>query len=166
MAHASLAEAEEIREELVEQGYLRNRNKRGSKKKKETVPELDTYYSSDGVTLLVGKNNKQNEYLTNKLAASFETWLHTKDIPGSHVVIRSRTVSDQTLFEAAMLAAYFSKAQQGSKVPVDYTLIRHVKKPSGAKPGSVTYDQQKTLFFTPDATLVAALRNNSAAEQK
>ncbi|RFB38047.1 Rqc2 family fibronectin-binding protein [Brevibacillus sp. VP] len=166
LAHASLVEAEEIREELVEQGYLRNRNRRGSKKKKETAPALDTYYSSDGTALLVGKNNKQNEYLTNKLAASFETWLHTKDIPGSHVVIRSRTVSDQTLYEAAILAAYFSKAQQGSKVPVDYTLIRHVKKPSGAKPGYVTYEQQKTLFVTPDATLVAELKNNSAYEQK
>ncbi|WP_232696923.1 Rqc2 family fibronectin-binding protein [Brevibacillus daliensis] len=158
LSHASLAEAEEIREEMVEQGYLRNRNKRGNKKKKELVPSLETYYSSEGIPLLVGKNNKQNEYLTNKLAASSDTWLHTKDIPGSHVVIRSRQFSDQTLHEAAMIAAYFSKAQQGSKVPVDYTLIRHVKKPNGAKPGYVIYEQQKTLFVTPDVSLVQQLK--------
>ncbi|MCG6197792.1 NFACT RNA binding domain-containing protein, partial [Anoxybacillus sp. LAT_38] len=80
-------------------------------------PELDAYTSSDGTEILVGKNNKQNDYLTNKLAAPHDTWLHTKEIPGSHVVIRSRQVSEQTLREAAVLAAYYSKAQHGSQVP-------------------------------------------------
>ncbi|QQE75996.1 NFACT family protein [Brevibacillus composti] len=158
--HASIQETEEIREELAEQGYIRNRQKRLGKKKKDHRPELDAYLSSDGTEILVGKNNKQNEYLTNKLAAPGETWLHTKDIPGSHVVIRSRTVSEQTLVEAARLAAYFSKAQQGSQVPVDYTLVKHVKKPSGSKPGYVIYEQQRTLYVTPDERLVRELKAN------
>ena len=85
--------------------------------------------STDGTTILVGKNNKQNEYVTNRVAHRNDMWLHTKDIPGSHVVIRSSEPSEKTLLEAAQLAAYFSKAQQSSSVPVDYTLIRHVKKP-------------------------------------
>lgn len=162
LAHASLADTEEIREEMVEQGYLRDRQKRGVKKKK-AVPELETYYSSEGIPILVGKNNKQNEYLTNKLAQGSDTWLHTKDIPGSHVVIRARQFGEETLYEAAMLAAYFSKAKEGSQVPVDYTLIRHVKKPSGSKPGFCIYEQQKTLFVTPDEAIIQKLRENPAS---
>ncbi len=160
--HASLKEAEEIREELVEQGYVRDRQKRGTKKKKEVRPELEAYTSSEGVEILVGKNNKQNDFLTNKLASSSDTWLHTKDIPGSHVVIRARQFSEQTLYEAAVLAAYFSKAKQGSQVPVDYTLVKHVKKPSGAKPGFCIYDQQRTLYVTPDETVVHKLKSNAS----
>ncbi|GAA4715964.1 Rqc2 family fibronectin-binding protein [Brevibacillus fulvus] len=163
LEHASLPEAEEIREEMVEQGYVRNRNKRNAKKKKEARPEPDVYYSNDGTMILVGKNNKQNDYLTNKLAASNETWLHTKDIPGSHVVIRARQFSEQTLYEAARLAAYFSKASQGNQVPVDYTLVKHVKKPSGAKPGYVIYEQQRTLYVTPpDEETVRSMKNRPA----
>ncbi|MGF9799250.1 Rqc2 family fibronectin-binding protein [Brevibacillus agri] len=162
LGHASLKEAEEIREELVEQGYMRNRKKRGPRKKKDTRPELERYVSSDGTEILVGKNNKQNEFLTNKLAFAHETWLHTKDIPGSHVVIRAREFSDQTLLEAANLAAYFSRAKEGSQIPVDYTLIRHVKKPSGAKPGYVIYEQQRTLYVTPDEALVRRLKANAS----
>ncbi len=161
LSHATLKDAEEIREELVEQGYVRDRKKRGPRKKKDVRPELEAYRSTDGTDILVGKNNKQNEYLTNKLAAPYETWLHTKDIPGSHVVIRSREVSEQTLLEAANLAAYYSRAQQGSQVPVDFTLIKHVKKPSGAKPGYVIYEQQRTLYVTPDAALIQQLKMNA-----
>jgi predicted ribosome quality control (RQC) complex YloA/Tae2 family protein len=106
--------------------------------------------SRDGTVIQVGKNNKQNDYLTHQLASSTDTWLHTKEIPGSHVVIRSKQVSEQTLLEAAMLAAYFSKGRESSQVPVDYTLIKYVKKPSGARPGFVTYENQKTLYVTPD----------------
>ncbi|WP_314304238.1 NFACT RNA binding domain-containing protein [Brevibacillus parabrevis] len=163
LGHASLKEAEEIRDELVEQGYMRDRKKRGPRKKKDTRPELETYVSTDGTEILVGKNNKQNEFLTNKLAASHETWLHTKDIPGSHVVIRSREYSEQTLLEAANLAAYFSRAKEGSQIPVDYTLIKHVKKPSGAKPGFVIYEQQRTLYVTPDEALVRQLKANASS---
>ncbi|MFD2371151.1 NFACT family protein [Brevibacillus sp. GCM10020057] len=163
LAHATLQDAEEIREELVEQGYVRDRKKRGPRKKKDVRPELEVYRSTDGTEILVGKNNKQNEYLTNKLAGPYETWLHTKDIPGSHVVIRARSFSDQTLLEAAQLAAYFSRAQQGSQVPVDYTLIKHVKKPSGSKPGYVIYEQQRTLYVTPDPALIRQLKTNAAS---
>lgn len=147
---ASLADISEIREELVEQGYLRDRTKRGTKKRKNSRPSLLCYTSTDGAPIYVGKNNTQNDYLTNKVAAPNDTWLHTKDIPGSHVVIRAAEYSDVTLEEAAMLAAYYSQARSSSSVPVDYTLVRHVKKPSGAKPGFVIYDHQKTLFITPD----------------
>jgi len=165
LAHASLQEAEEIREEMVEQGYLRDRQKRQAKKKRDWRPELETCYSTDGIPILVGKNNKQNDYLTNKLAMPYETWLHTKDIPGSHVVIRAREFPEQTLREAAVLAAYYSKAKQGSQVPVDYTLVKHVKKPSGAKPGFVIYEQQRTLYVTPDEKLVEQLRRNQPPHQ-
>ena len=158
LEHANLQEAEEIREELVEQGYLRDRKKRGPRKKKDVRPELDKYVSSDGTEILVGKNNKQNDYLTNKLAAAHETWLHTKDIPGSHVVIRARSYSDQTLLEAANLAAFFSRAQQGSQVPVDYTLVKYVRKPRGARPGMVIYERQKTIMAVPDEERVDMLR--------
>ncbi|RNB79291.1 Rqc2 family fibronectin-binding protein [Brevibacillus panacihumi] len=161
LEHASLQEAEEIRDELVEQGYMRDRKKRGMRKKKDTKPALETYTSSDGTEILVGKNNKQNEYLTNKLASPQDTWLHTKDIPGSHVVIRARQFSEQTLLEAANLAAFFSRAQQGSQVPVDYTLVKHVKKPSGSKPGFCIYEQQKTVYVTPDEDLVLRLKMNA-----
>ncbi|USG67649.1 NFACT family protein [Brevibacillus ruminantium] len=160
LEHATVLETEEIREELAEQGYVRNRQKRSSKKKKDQRPELDPYLSTHGTLILVGKNNKQNEYLTNKLASPGDTWLHTKDIPGSHVVIRSREFSEQTLIEAAILAAYYSKAQQGSQVPVDYTLIKHVKKPSGSKPGYVIYEQQRTLYVTPDERIIRQLKQN------
>lgn len=159
LAFASLNDIDEIREELIQQGYLRDRNKKTRKKKKNDRPTLHVYTSTEGIEMYVGKNNLQNEYVTNKLASSNDTWLHTKDIPGSHVVIRSASFGEATLEEAAQLAAYFSQAKQSSSVPVDCTLIRHVRKPSGAKPGFVIYDHQKTLFITPDETLVKSLKN-------
>lgn len=149
---------EEMREELQEGGYLKQRYKKGTKKKKETKPVLDEYVSSSGDTILVGKNNKQNEYLTNKLSSRDDLWFHTKDIPGSHVVIRNSVPSDQTIHEAAMLAAFYSKAKNSSGVPVDYTQIRYVKKPRGSKPGFVTYDNQNTIYVTPDADEVLKLK--------
>ena len=95
--------------------------------------------------------------MTNKLAAKDDIWLHTKDIPGSHVVIRDKAPSNEVIQEAACLAAYFSKARNSSSVPVDYTKVRNVKKPSGAKPGFVIYDQQQTIFVTPDEEKVISL---------
>jgi predicted ribosome quality control (RQC) complex YloA/Tae2 family protein len=148
---ASLSDIGEIREELIEQGYIRDRSKKTRKKKQNQRPLLSCFTSSEGIPIYVGKNNTQNEYLTNRLAQAADTWLHTKDIPGSHVVIRSYQFGDATLNEAAQLAAYFSQAKSSSQVPVDYTMIKHVRKPSGAKPGFVIYDHQKTLFITPDA---------------
>lgn len=159
--NASLADIEEIRDELVEQGYLRSRVKRGPKRKKPSKPTLICYTSSEGVSIYVGKNNTQNEYLTNRLASPSDVWLHTKDIPGSHVVIRGNDFGDATLEEAAMLSGYYSQARESSLIPVDYTFIRHVRKPSGAKPGFVIYDHQKTLFITPDEQRIKALPSRS-----
>jgi predicted ribosome quality control (RQC) complex YloA/Tae2 family protein len=157
---ASPKDLQEIREELVEGGYLRERQKRNGRKIQNTKPLLDYFQASDGTEIIVGKNNKQNDYLTNKLAARDEIWLHTKDIPGSHVVIRSKNPSEETILEAAKLAAYFSKARHSSSVPVDFTKVRHVKKPSGAKPGFVIYDHQQTVYVTPDEELVLKLKKN------
>ncbi|WP_077211466.1 Rqc2 family fibronectin-binding protein [Bacillus dakarensis] len=156
---ASPKDIEEIREELIEGGYLRARQKRQNKKAQNLKPTLEKYLSSDGTEILVGKNNKQNDYLTNKVAAKDDIWLHTKDIPGSHVVIRSKEPAEETILEAATLAAYFSKAKDSSSVPVDFTKIRHVKKPSGAKPGFVIYDNQQTVYVTPNAETVLKLKN-------
>ncbi|ACK90525.1 MULTISPECIES: NFACT family protein [Bacillus] len=157
MEAASSKDIEEIREELAEEGYMRNRKTKNAKKK-PTKPVLDKYVASDGTEIFVGKNNKQNDYLTTKFARRDEIWLHTKDIPGSHVVIRSLEPAEETLLEAAKIAAYYSKAKESSSVPVDFTKIRHVKKPSGAKLGFVTYDNQQTVYVTPDADTVMKLK--------
>ncbi|HDR7791609.1 TPA: NFACT family protein [Bacillus luti] len=157
MEAASSKDIEEIREELAEEGYMRNRKTKNAKKK-PTKPVLDKYLASDGTEIFVGKNNKQNDYLTTKFSRRDEIWLHTKDIPGSHVVIRSLEPTEETLLEAAKIAAYYSKAKESSSVPVDFTKIRHVKKPSGAKLGFVTYDNQQTVYVTPDADIVMKLK--------
>lgn len=155
---ASPRDIEEIREELQEEGYIRQKKKKGMKKPANAKPLLETYYATDGDLIFVGKNNKQNDYLTNKFARRDEIWLHTKDIPGSHVVIRNESPSEKTIKEAAVLAAFFSKAKQSSSVPVDFTQVRHVKKPNGSKPGFVIYDQQQTVYITPDADTVIRLK--------
>ncbi|WHY93542.1 NFACT RNA binding domain-containing protein [Neobacillus cucumis] len=157
---ASPKDIVEIREELVEGGYIRDRKKRNGKKVQNAKPVLDYFTASDGTEIIVGKNNKQNDYLTNKFAARDEIWLHTKDIPGSHVVIRSKEPTDTTILEAASLAAYYSKARNSSSVPVDFTRVRFVKKPSGAKPGFVIYDNQQTVYVTPDEELVLKLKKH------
>jgi len=159
LSHATLDDIDEIREELVQQGYLRDRSKKMKKKKKNDKPTLHVYTSSEGIEIYVGKNNLQNDYVTNRVGNANDTWLHTKDIPGSHVLIRSNSYGEATLNEAAQLSAYYSQAKQSSSVPVDYTLIRHVRKPSGAKPGFVIYDHQKTLFVTPDEHMIKKMPN-------
>lgn len=155
---AAPKDIEEIREELVEGGYIRERQKRGGKKAHNVKPVLDQYISSTGIEIIAGKNNKQNDYLTNKLAARDEIWLHTKDIPGSHVVIRSKDPDEATIMDAAVIAAYYSKARNSSSVPVDFTKVRFVKKPNGAKPGFVIYENQQTVFVTPDEETVLKLK--------
>ncbi|GAX90435.1 Rqc2 family fibronectin-binding protein [Effusibacillus lacus] len=156
---ADLSDLEEIREELEQEGILKPTKKPGGHRKKQAAIQPERFRSSDGIDIFVGKNNKQNDYLTMKLAHSADTWLHTKDIPGSHVVIRSKEVPETTLLEAAQLAAYFSKARESSHVPVDYTLIKHVWKPNGAKPGMVLYEAQKTLYVTPDRSILERLKS-------
>ncbi len=153
---ASPRDIEEIREELVEEGYIKARHVK--KKKKPEKPVIEEYVSSDGTLIHAGKNNRQNDYLTNKVARRDDIWLHTKDIPGSHIVIQSAEPSDETILEAAIIAAYYSKAKESSSVPVDYTKVRHVKKPSGAKPGFVIYDQQHTVYVTPDEGKVMEMK--------
>ena len=110
------------------------------------------FVSSDGFDIYVGKNNTQNDYVTTKLANSSDLWLHTKNIHGSHAIIKlglDKEVPRTTIVEAARLAAYYSKARESSQVPVDYTQIKNVKKPNGAKPGMVIYDGYNTIYVTP-----------------
>ncbi|HLN62686.1 MAG TPA: NFACT RNA binding domain-containing protein, partial [Symbiobacteriaceae bacterium] len=109
-------------------------------------------------------NNRQNDYLTLKLAAPHDIWLHTKEIPGSHVILRvlpGQPVPERAIHEAAALAAWHSKGRESASVPVDYTLKKHVRKPSGAKPGMVIYDNQKTLWVTPDPDLNPILKRHA-----
>ncbi|RQD72957.1 MAG: DUF814 domain-containing protein, partial [Candidatus Syntrophonatronum acetioxidans] len=105
---------------------------------------------SEGFEIYVGKNNRQNEYLTLKMASREDLWLHAKEIPGSHVVVKGEAVPPQTLKEAALLAAYYSKGSDSSNVPVDYTKIKHVRKPRQARTGMVIYDHHKTIYVTPE----------------
>ncbi len=141
-------ELSQIREELEQQGYLRKQN--GKRQKQVSLPFLE-FESSDGFKILVGRNNLQNDRLTLKTASKTDMWLHTKDIHGSHVIIRAdgREISDTAITEAASLAAYHSKARNSSKVPVDFTLVNHVSKPNGAKPGMVIYVNNRTVYVEP-----------------
>lgn len=140
---------EEIKTELTELNYIKKRKTKGYKTQK-SLPYH--YTSSDGFDIYVGKNNYQNDYLTTKFAVSSDMWMHTKGIPGSHVIIKSQNgrVSDKSLLEGAMLAAYYSKGRNSSNVAVDYTEKKNVKKPSGAKPGKVIYYTNKTIYITPE----------------
>ncbi|WP_034550118.1 NFACT RNA binding domain-containing protein [Carnobacterium funditum] len=149
----------EIKEELVQQGYLRKKYKKNKKKqKKQKASSPDKYISSDGDTILVGKNNLQNDLLTMKTARKSDIWLHAKNIPGSHVIIQNNSPSEQTISEAANIAAYFSKSQLSASVPVDVVEVKKIKKPNGAKPGFVIYEGQQTVFVTPDKDLVKDLK--------
>ncbi len=152
-------EVDEIREELHEQGIIRIKRNNSAKKKKKRQIQLHEYRTTNGLTVLVGKNNKQNDYLTSRKAQNNHLWFHTKDIPGSHVVIThpEEQIEDQDILEAAILASYFSKAKASESVPVDFTEIRHVHKISGAKPGFVTYTDQQTVFVTPEKKKVESM---------
>ncbi|MCL2020482.1 MAG: NFACT family protein [Oscillospiraceae bacterium] len=146
----------EIKQELIETGYISGiRGKDTTAKSGKKPPKQDRpseplkFKSSDNTVILVGRNNRQNDVLTLKTAKPDEYWLHTKDIAGSHVIVRSAAPTEKTLEEAAEIAAWFSKAKNSSRVPVDYTRVRYVKKPSGAKPGMVIFTHNKTLYVTP-----------------
>ena len=145
---------QDIRLELEAAEYVKARlTKQNRKNKKE--PEFKPLILHYGdIELLVGKNNVQNDYVTTRMARNNDVWFHAKDIPGSHVIIRNhheqRELSQEVLDFAAHIAAYFSKGRQSALVPVDYTLKRHVHKPNGAKPGRVIYENQKTIYITPD----------------
>jgi predicted ribosome quality control (RQC) complex YloA/Tae2 family protein len=140
-----------IRAELANEGYIKRRSVKKAKQK-EALSKPAHYISSDGFDIYAGKNNTQNDYLTLKFANSSDLWFHTKNIHGSHTVIKlgvNKEVPDATILEAASIAAYFSKARSSSQVPVDYTQIKNVKKPNGAKPGMVIYDHYNTVYVTP-----------------
>lgn len=156
--HISVDDIDDIRTELAEQNLIKKKHKTKQSKKQQS--SIDYYLSRDGQEIVVGRNNLQNEYITHKLGRNNYLWFHTKDIPGSHVVILDSNPTDGTVEDAAMLAGYFSKAQGSSKIPVDYTEIKHVHKPSGAKPGFVTYTDQSTVMVTPEEDYVEHLRNS------
>ncbi|WP_340391791.1 Rqc2 family fibronectin-binding protein [Macrococcoides caseolyticum] len=155
--HISVDDIDDIRTELAEQNLIKKKHKTKQSKKQQS--SIDYYLSRDGQEIVVGRNNLQNEYITHKLGRNNYLWFHTKDIPGSHVVILDSNPTDGTVEDAAMLAGYFSRAQGSSKIPVDYTEIKHVHKPSGAKPGFVTYTDQRTVMVTPEEDYVEHLRN-------
>ena len=146
---------ESIRDELESTGYVRRRAKAWQRKRKASRPEPYRYTLSDGTPVLVGRNNIENDYLTMKLAAKTDVWMHTKDIPGSHVILRlgeGRSLNDlsaEIIYEAASLAAYHSKASGSTNVPVDYVPVRYVKKPNGAKPGMVIFTHNRTVYVDP-----------------
>lgn len=141
-------ELEDIRSELVETGYIAFKKSMKNKKDKPSKPHH--YLSSDGIDIYVGKNNIQNDYLTLKFAHNNDIWMHIKNIPGSHVIVKNTgDVPDTTLLEAATLAAYYSKGKNSTKIPIDYTEIRNVKKIPKGKPGMVTYSTNKTIYVDP-----------------
>ncbi|NLL82233.1 MAG: fibronectin/fibrinogen-binding protein [Tissierellia bacterium] len=151
----NIREIEEIKEELIEEGYLKRNTKQTKiKKQKDSTPHH--YLSSDGFHIYVGKNNKQNDYLTMKFANKNDLWLHVQNMPGSHVIIKleGNNIPEATLNEAALLAAYFSRGKNGNHIPVDYSEKKNVRKPKNAKPGMVVYDKFKTIFVNPTLDLV------------
>lgn len=155
---AGLEEIAEIREELIQTGFIRRRQREKIQKRKK--PEQ--YLASDGKTIIyVGRNNLQNEELTFKMARKEELWFHAKDIPGSHVVISGNLdPSDEVKTDAAELAAYFSKGRLSNLVQVDMIEVKKLNKPSGGKPGFVTYTGQKTLRVTPDPEKIASMKKS------
>lgn len=140
-------------------GNIKKANSKGNKQSKENSSNIPEKRNIDGYTVYIGKNNKQNDYLTCRLAQNSDIWFHTKDVHGSHVVLKtdsnlkftdkSTTVPDAVLYKCASIAAYYSKARMSQNVPVDYTLIKYVKKPNGAKPGMVIYTNNKTIYANP-----------------
>lgn len=163
LENIDLAEGEgdlqEIRQELTETGYLRRMGKAKERGKKITGKPME-FRSTAGLRISVGKNNSQNDLLTTKMAFKSDIWLHTQKIHGSHVILWTggEDPDPQSLTEAAQLAAWFSQARDGEKVPVDYTPVKFVKKPSGARPGMVVYNTCQTAYVDPDPELAKRLR--------
>ena len=151
-------ELSELIEELKEQGYIK-RDKGGKKKMKLAASKPMHFVSSTGADIYVGKNNRQNDELTLRFASPNDIWMHTKNIPGSHVIVKGASEQDTaTMTEAALLAAYYSRARGSENVAVDYTPRKYVKKPAGAKPGMVIYTTNKTAYVTPSEEAVAGLK--------
>lgn len=153
---------QEIRQELIDTGFVRRQKKVKGREKRVNSKPME-FRSTSGFRISVGKNNTQNDQLTTKQAGRGDLWLHTQKIHGSHVILwcEGDNLDSRSLEEAASLAAYFSQARGSSKVPVDYTLIKYVKKPAGAKPGMVVYTTYQTAYVTPSEELVKKLRVKS-----
>ena len=152
------ADLAEIRQELEDGGYDRPTDRRKQPKLPQSKPM--EFVSSDGYRIFAGRNNRQNDLLSLKTARKDDLWLHIQKFHGTHVVIACAGVRppDQTVTEAAMLAAYFSQAKNGQNVPVDVTQVRNLRKPNGAKPGMVVYERYQTVIVTPDPALAESLR--------
>ena len=160
----ALAEGErdlgEIRRELVQTGYIRAQKQEKRGREKQSGAEPMRFESSSGMLILAGKNNAQNDKLTLKTASKTDVWLHTQKIHGSHVIIScgGAEPDEASLYEAASVAVYYSAARSAGRTPVDYTLVRHVKKPPGGRPGMVVYTNFKTIAAVPDEALIRRLR--------
>lgn len=146
----SLDSVEALRNELTEEGYLR-RKKTHQIQKKQKIRPIE-YRSSEGFRILVGRSNTENDYLTLKMAGRNDLWLHTKDIPGSHVIVflEGKEADESTIYEAAKIAAYHSKARNSEQVPVDYVPVKYVKKPGKSKPGMVIFTGNRTVYVKPE----------------
>ena len=158
----NMADLSEIEEELKDEGYI-EKNKQVNPQKRKAQKKLPPhkFRSTEGYDILVGRNNRQNDRLTKKIASNQDLWLHTKKIAGSHVIIRNHTgkeIPENTIIEAAVLAAYHSDARMSQNVPIDYTEVKNVNKPKGAKPGLVYYDEYQTIYVDPDEQLVEELK--------
>ena len=150
---------EEIRQELVETGYLRRRGKAKDRMKRPATKPME-FRSTSGLRISVGRNNLQNDRLTTKQAGKWDYWFHTQKIHGAHVILWTdgQKPDEQSLHEAACLAAWFSQGSQGKKIPVDYTPVKFVKKPAGARPGMVVYTTYQTAYVDPDPKLAEKLK--------
>jgi len=155
-----LSDLKEIEQELANEGLLKTANDKNLKKDKQEKITLLKFISSDGKEIFAGKNNKQNDFLL-KSAEPEDIWLHTQNIPGSHVLIKNDgDVPETTLHDAVYIAAYYSQAKDSSNVPVVYTKRKFVKKPAGAKPGFVIYSNEKTLWVNPETEKINSLKKN------
>ena len=162
-----IAEKEEdlnqIREELMEYGYIRRKGGKKAAQKQRFVSKPFHYVSSDGFDIYVGKNNYQNDELTFKFANGGDWWFHAKGIPGSHVILKTGGIviddlPDRVFEEAAALAAYYSKGRDGEKVEIDYTPKKNIKKTPGGKPGFVIYHTNWTAYVTPNGEYLSSMR--------
>ena len=147
----------DIRNELKDSGFLRKQSSGKKELKRTTRPR--EFRTSSGFRVLVGRNNRQNDKLTMKDADHRDIWLHTQKIHGSHVILctEGQAVDDDTIVEAAKIAAYYSQARESGNVPVDYTQVKYVKKPAGARPGMVVYPTYQTVNVTPNEALIKQL---------
>ena len=154
-----MRDLQEIRQELTDAGYLKRQGKAAKREKRVSGKPME-FRTDGGLRVSVGKNNSQNDQLTTKQAGKGDWWFHTQKIHGSHVILwtEGREPDEQSVMQAASLAAWYSQGREAGKVPVDYTLVKFVKKPAGAKPGMVIYTTYQTVIVQTDEALAKRLR--------